>query len=88
MQSNGAMKTVVVFTTILILQMGLCFSTGFWQPVYEKLTGPSHDSELGLGLVIMQFFLCGFTVFIFAIVLVIVALKAKPRTNDSNEEKQ
>jgi uncharacterized membrane protein len=90
-RSSGTKKTVTLFATILILQMGLCFSTDYWMPVYEHVTGQIHESEAGLGLVIMQAFLCGLTVVIFVVVLIYVLLNRKTHVtdskDDSNEEK-
>jgi hypothetical protein len=81
-RSSGTKKTVTLFATILILQMGLCFSTDYWMPVYEHVTGHIHESEAGLGLVIMQAFLCGLTLFIFIVSLIVVAVRRKSPQKD------
>ena len=55
---NGKSKTITVLSTLLIVEVGLCFSTPVTvAPAYETLFGPTHDSELALGLEIYQFFL-------------------------------
>jgi len=53
--SSGTAKTVTVLATMLILQIGVCFGgTSAIASWYEAIFGPTHDSELGLGLTIWQ----------------------------------
>jgi hypothetical protein len=62
MRRSGGAKTVVVLAVLLILQIGLCFSTDSTvMPAYEAIFGPTHDPESGLGLVIVEAILCAVT---------------------------
>jgi branched-subunit amino acid permease len=58
LKKNAKSKTITVLAALLLVEIGLCFSTPVTvAPAYEALFGPSHDSELALGLQIYQFFL-------------------------------
>jgi len=73
-QSGGA-KAMTVLATLLTLQIGLCFSTGLTVlPAYQAIFGPSSDSELGLGLIIWQGILCGVTILLLAITVIVVGV--------------
>jgi branched-subunit amino acid permease len=87
-QTKGSKsKTITVLATLLILEIGLCFSTPFTvAPAYEALFGPTHDSELGLGLEIWQFFLWLFTLAI--LVAVFMVLPSDLNSGNSDEEKE
>jgi hypothetical protein len=87
-RTSGTKKTVVIFATLLVLQMGLCFSTGYWLPVYQHAIGARQDIEDGIGYLGIQFFLCGFTFFIFIVSLIVVAARRKLPQSDSNREQQ
>jgi hypothetical protein len=60
-----------VLAVLLILQIGLCFSSDSTViPAYEAIFGPSHDPEAGIGFAVVQAMLCGvtFVALIFAVV--------------------
>jgi 4-amino-4-deoxy-L-arabinose transferase-like glycosyltransferase len=60
---SGGAKTVVVLAVLLILQIGLCFSTDSTVlPAYVAIFGHGSESELGLSLVVFQAILCAVTI--------------------------
>jgi len=66
---------VVMLAALLMVQIGLCFSTGSTvQPAYKAIFGPSSDPELGLGLMISQGILCAVTILALVIATVIVGV--------------
>lgn len=85
-KKNAKSKTITVLATLLILEIGLCFSTpATMAPACEALFGPSHDSELALGLEVWQFFLW----LISLVVLGAIAMlwQPKPYPDKTDEEK-
>lgn len=53
---------MAVLAVLLILQIGLCFSTdSIVTPAYEAIFGASHDPEAGIGFAVVQAMLCGVT---------------------------
>ena len=74
-RKSGGAKTVVGLAALLMVQIGLCFSTGWTvQPAYKAIFGPSSDPELGLGLMIWQGLLCGVTILALVIATVVVGV--------------
>jgi hypothetical protein len=72
MRRSGGAKTVVVLALLLILQIGLCFSTDSTVlPAYEAIFGASHDPEAGIGFAVVQAMLCGVT--FVALIIAVVA---------------
>jgi hypothetical protein len=69
---SGGAKTVVVLAVLLILQIGLCFSSDSTViPAYEAIFGASHDPEAGIGFAVVQAMLCGVT--LVALLIAVVA---------------
>jgi hypothetical protein len=63
---------VVVLAVLLILQIGLCFSTDSTvMPAYEAIFGRSSDPEAGIGFAVAQAMLCGVT--LLALIIAVVA---------------
>jgi len=59
---SGGAKTVVALAVLLILQIGLCFSSDLTViPAYEAIFGASHDPEAGIGFAVVQAMLCAVT---------------------------
>ena len=59
---SGGAKTVVVLAALLILQIGLCFSSDSTViPAYEAIFGASHDPDAGIGFAVVQAMLCAVT---------------------------
>jgi len=87
-RKSGWAKVVTVLAVLASLQIGLCFSTPVTvQPVYLAICGPSSDSEFGLGLVIVQAFLCVVTfALLFLAVLVAAAGDHFAPERDSEEK--
>jgi hypothetical protein len=78
-------KVVTLLTTLLIVETGLCFTTPFTvAPAYETFFGPTHDSELALGLEIWQFFLWLITL---VALLLASVWTSKVKSDDNDEEK-
>jgi hypothetical protein len=76
---------VAVLAGLLVLQIGLCFSTGSTvMPAYVAIFGRSRDSELGLGLMIYQGILCLGTL-LMLIVVGIIWLNER-HTNKTDED--
>ena len=70
---NGWAKAVTILSMLLILQIGLCFSTPTMvQPVYMAIVGHDTENEMGLGLVVWQALLCIAT-FVVVLVFAVVA---------------
>jgi len=68
---SGGAKTVVVLSMLLILQIGLCFSSDSTViPAFNAIFGQSHDPEAGIGFAVGQAMLCVVT-FVALIVAVI-----------------
>ena len=84
-KNSGGAKIVTVLAALLVLQIGLCWTTPFTVvPAYLAVHGPSSDSELGLGLMIWQGILCIVT--FLALFVAAVAWAAEGRNSrDSNE---
>jgi len=91
MRKSGGAKAVTVLATLLILQIGLCFSTDATVlPAYRAIFGPSYDPELGLGLVMWQGILCGVTIMLLALTAIGVGVgggfsKKNRSRKDSND---
>jgi uncharacterized membrane protein len=88
---SGSAKTVTVLAVLLILQIGLCFSTPYTvQPIHDAMFGRDTGELAGLGLWMVQAFLCVCTL-VFLIIAIIVsavsgrsAAKSSPK-GDSND---
>jgi hypothetical protein len=88
-QKSGQAKTVTALAVLLMLQIGLCFSTPAMMPWYESIFGPSRDSELGLGLMIGQGLLCLVNLVVLFVVVVawlpgLSSGKKKPRRGSND----
>jgi uncharacterized membrane protein len=85
-RKSGWAKAVTALAVLLIVQMGLCFSTSYTvQPLYDALFGPSSGEMPGLGLVIVQAMLCVVTV-VLLFIAVIVAAAGGHFSGKSNSE--
>ena len=59
---SGGAKTVVVLAALLMLQIGLCFSSDSTViPAFDAIFGRSSDPEAGIGFAVFQAMLCGVT---------------------------
>jgi hypothetical protein len=85
-RKSGWAKTVIVLAALLILQIGLCFSTDYTvKPVLTALNGPSSDPEADLGLLVSQALLCLGT-FVLLIISIIVAAAGGHFSRKGNSE--
>jgi riboflavin transporter FmnP len=85
-RKSGRAKVVAVLATLLVLQIGLCWTNPRTVlPLYLWIFGPSSDSELGLGLSIWQGILSIVTFF-----FLLIALALRPgdadKHNSTNED--
>jgi heme A synthase len=80
-------KVVTVLATLLVLQIGLCWSTPLTVlPAYLAVFGHSSDSELGLGLEIWQGMLSIALFFLLALAI-LVSLGDRSKADEPDEEK-
>jgi hypothetical protein len=88
---SGGAKTVTVLAALLMLKIGLCFSTGWTvQPVYEAIVRPRRDSEVELGLVFIEAILSGVTFVLLVVASIVVGVfggfaKTTNSKGDSND---
>jgi hypothetical protein len=83
--SKALTKTITVSATLLILQIGLCFSTPYtWSWFY-----PNSNSEDGLQLMILQSFLClcTFAVLISACIHWLIRPKSTPSIEETDYDR-
>ncbi len=70
---SGGAKTVTVLTALLILQIGICFGSGF---AIDALIppGPGDEFGSGFGWMALQAFACLLTIALLVIALIMWAL--------------
>ncbi len=83
-RKSGPAKLVTALSALLLLQIGLCWSTPAVLPWYFAVFGPSSDSEFGLGLMIVQGILCLVTCAVLLGMTVIWLANRGPQNNRPN----
>jgi hypothetical protein len=88
---SGWAKAVTILAALAMLQVGLCFTTPVTVlPIHDAIYGKRSDAEVGLGLVVWQFLLCGITFGLLALATIVAGFgghfSAKEQsTEDSND---
>jgi hypothetical protein len=73
---SSTAKAITILSTLLILQVGLCFSTPYTlRPMYEAIAHPKPEAYVDLGLMFWQAIFCVLTLAILIITVVIAVVR-------------